>query len=194
MALSAQQQMFVDEYLRTFNATEAYMAAYPNTKRSTGASNGYRLLKENADIAELIRLRLTESAMSADEVLMRLAEHARGDMGNFVNSRGELDLTAIADPQKSRLIKKLTQKRTIRTSVKGDDVEETVTSVELYDAQAALGLIGKQHNLFVDKSENRHYDIDLSKLTNEQLERVAAGEDVLKVIVDGYIAANQSTG
>lgn len=34
--------------------------------------------------------------------------------------------------------------------------------------------------------ENRNVDIDLSKLSSEQLERVAAGEDVIKVIVDGY--------
>ena len=27
MALSAQQQFFVEEYLRTFNATDSYMAA-----------------------------------------------------------------------------------------------------------------------------------------------------------------------
>lgn len=41
---------------------------------------------------------------------------------------------------------------------------------------------------FVDRVENRNYDIDLSKLTNEQLERVAAGEDPLQVVLDGYVS------
>ena len=42
------------------------------------------------------------------------------------------------------------------------------------------------------RTDNRNYDIDLSKLSDEQLDRVAAGEDVMKVIIDGYIASNQS--
>lgn len=152
MALSAQQQMFVDEYLRTFNATEAYMTAYPNTKRSTGASNGYRLLKENADIAELIRLRLTESAMSADEVLMRLAEHARGDIGDFLDDDGNFDLRKARRAKKTGLIKKFKTKTTTRT-VGEMEIVATEVEFELYDAQAALGMIGKHHKLFTERQE-----------------------------------------
>ncbi|MCC6271636.1 MAG: hypothetical protein IT190_10195, partial [Microbacteriaceae bacterium] len=47
---------------------------------------------------------------------------------------------------------------------------------------------------YMERVENRNYDIDLSKLTNEQLERVAAGEDPLQVVIDGYIATNKSSG
>ena len=47
---------------------------------------------------------------------------------------------------------------------------------------------------YMERVENRNYDIDLSKLSNEQLERVAAGEDPLQVVIDGYVSANKSGG
>ena len=56
--------------------------------RLTAASNGYRLLKENPEIAEYVQQRLTETAMSANEVLMRLAEQARGDIGEYIVKDG----------------------------------------------------------------------------------------------------------
>lgn len=199
MALSAKHQLFVETYLQKFNSTDAYLAAYPNVNRATAASNGYRLLKENVDVIESVQTRLSEAAMSADEVLMRLAEQARGDIGEYLRHDPStddvlIDLPKAMEAQKTRLIKKLTQKRTTRTMKDDSEIEEVVISIEMYDAQAALGMIGKKHGLFVDRSENRNYDIDLSKLTNEQLERVAAGEDPLQVVIDGYIATNKSSG
>ena len=197
MALSEKHRAVADEYLRCFNRRQAYRAAYPDTSDTVASSNSWRLW-QNPEMQKYISQRLAETAMSADEVLMRLAEQARGDIGDYLTTAPNgidivVDLPKAIDANKSRLIKKLTQKRTTRTR---DDVveEDVVTSIEMYDAQAALGLIGKKHGLFVDRSENRNYDIDLSKLTNEQLERVAAGEDPLQVVIDGYIATNKSGG
>ena len=56
-----------------------------------------------------------------------------------------------------------------------------------------LKTIGRNRG-YMERVENRNYDIDLSKLTNEQLERVAAGEDPLQVVIDGYIATSKSSG
>jgi len=197
VALSEKHRAVADEYLRCFNRRQAYRAAYPDTSDTVASSNSWRLW-QNPEMQKYISQRLAETAMSADEVLMRLAEQARGDIGDYLTTAPNgidivVDLPKAIDANKSRLIKKLTQKRTTRTR---DDVveEDVVTSIEMYDAQAALGLIGKKHGLFVDRSENRNYDIDLSKLTNEQLERVAAGEDPLQVVIDGYIATNKSGG
>jgi phage terminase small subunit len=76
MALSNKQRKFINEYLQCFNATEAArLAGYsPKTARAIGAEN---LTKP--DIAAEIEKALNESAMSASEVLMRLAEQARND-------------------------------------------------------------------------------------------------------------------
>lgn len=149
MALTDKQQLFITEYLQCFNRTEAAIRAGYSPK--TAYSIGWENLKK-PEIAEAIRVKLSESAMSADEVLMRLAEHARGDMGDFVTANGELDLSAVLSDGKSKLLKKITQKRTMRTG-EMFDVEEVTTSIELYDAQAALVHLGRHHKLFTDKSE-----------------------------------------
>ncbi len=155
MALSAQQQLFIEEYLRTFNATASYLKAYPNVKRTTAASNGYRLLRENPEVDEMIQQRLSETAMSANEVLMRLAEQARGDIGEYiVKDDGNLtiDIESAKEAKRTHLIKKLTQRRFVRTTDDYRDEETTIT-IEMYDAQAALVQLGKHHKLFVDRQE-----------------------------------------
>lgn len=43
---------------------------------------------------------------------------------------------------------------------------------------------GKQRG-YVERQENRNFDVDLSRLTDEQIELLAAGEDVLKVLKHG---------
>ncbi len=193
MALSEKHKAVANEYLKCFNRSEAYRAVYPSVATDTAASNAWRLW-QNPEMQEYISRRLSETAMSADEVLMRLGEQARGDIGEYLRHDPNTDdvlinLPRAMEAQKTRLIKKLTQKRTTRTMKDDSEIEEVTTSIEMYDAQAALGMIGKKHGLFVDRSENRNYDIDLSKLTNEQLERVAAGEDPLQVVLDGYVSA-----
>ncbi len=153
MALSSKQQMFVEEYLSCFNATQAALRAGYSEKsaRAIGAEN---LTKP--DISAAIGERLSESAMRADEVLMRLAKHARGDIRDYlaVGDDGvDVDLAAAIDAQKTDLIKKLTHKKTVRTDKDDATTEETYIQIEMYDAQAALTQLGRYHKLFTDKQE-----------------------------------------
>lgn len=86
--------------------------------------------------------------MSANEVLMRIAEHGRGDIGDFINLSPE----EIKQSGKSHLIKKFT--RTVTTTSKGDYESMTESiSIEAYDALAAKQMIGRHHKLFTDKTE-----------------------------------------
>lgn len=101
--LSAKQQQFINEYLVCWNATDAYMRAYAVADRTVAASNGSRLLK-NAEISTAISARLSESAMSADEVLRRLAEQARNEHGKYINTKPRLDIVAMAKDGKGELI------------------------------------------------------------------------------------------
>lgn len=150
MALSAKHQQFVEEYLRCFNATRAYQAVYPSVGRLTAASNGYRLLRENPEVAEYIQQRLSETAMSTDEVLMRLAEHARGNMGDFIRVTPDgsfaIDLTHAESAQKLGLIRKVT-----KTTRRFGDMEIEEATIDLYDSQSALVHLGKHLDLFSDK-------------------------------------------
>lgn len=138
MAITAKRRVFIEEYLQTWNASEAARRA----EYAHPGSEGHRLLK-NAEIQEAIHERLADKAMSSDEVLVRLAEHARASMGDFVTLGldGEPLLDFEKAEDKLHLIKKLWKDK------KGD------WRIELYDAQAALLNIGRGHAMFVDKHE-----------------------------------------
>lgn len=147
MALSNKQEVWLEEYLTTWNATEAARRAGYAHPRQSGAEN-----LSNVVMVEEIRARIAERAMSADEVLIRLGEQARGDIDDVLTTSGELDIEKARQLKKTKLIKKLSQRRTLRTK-DNETYEEVSTTVEMYDAQAALVHIGRHHGLFTDKSE-----------------------------------------
>ena len=90
-------------------------------------------------IQAAIEKRIAEKAMSADEVLLRLAEQARSDISEFIGTHGGIDWEKVAE--KGYLIRKVSH-----TAGKQ-------SQIELYDAQAALVHIGRYHKLFVDRKE-----------------------------------------
>lgn len=143
----------MNEYLTCFNATEAYVRVYPNASRESAGRLGSKLLK-NVEIAQEIDDRLSEDAMRPAEVLKRIAEHARGDMGEYIGEGGDFDLAAMRRAKRTKLLHKF--KRTVRSGVSpaGGEWEESRIEVELYDAQAALVQLGKHHKLFTDKIEH----------------------------------------
>lgn len=136
MALEPKQQVFVEEYLRTWNATEAARRAgyaHPNKQ-------GPRLLV-NVGVHEEIKTRIAEKAMTADEVLVRLAEQARNEHGGYITQTGVVNLPQLIADGKGHLIKGIKETQYGR-------------NIEFYDAQAALVHIGKHHKLFTDKVEH----------------------------------------
>lgn len=141
--LSAKRQAFIEEYLRLYNATQAAQAAGYSPK--TARSQGQRLLTI-VDIQAAIKARLSEKAMTADEVLVRLAEHARGSMAEFIRvnettGTAFLDLRAAKEAGKLHLIKSYQ-----------DASDKFGAKLELYDAQTALTQLGRAHGLFIDKT------------------------------------------
>lgn len=151
MALSKKHQQFVNEYLKCWNATRAYMAAYPGASDETARRNSSDLLTKT-DISSAIQQRIDENAMSANEVLQRLAEHGRGTLQDFVkvNENGwDIDLHKAQQLEKLHLLKKISRtEKTFRVK----DKEETtvVTTIELHDVQNALNLLGKNLGIFSD--------------------------------------------
>ena len=74
MPLTNKRIVFVEEYLSCWNASEAARrAGYKHP-----GSQGHALL-QIPEIQAYIKLRLADMQMSADEVLNRLADHARDD-------------------------------------------------------------------------------------------------------------------
>lgn len=136
MALSAKHRVFVEEYLKTWNATDAYCAAYPKSSRDAARTHGARLVA-NGNIADAIQERIAERTMGADEVLVRLSEQARAEYSQYFRPNGTVDLEKLIADGKAHLIKKVKETR-------------WGLQVEFYDAHAAKELIGKHHRLFTD--------------------------------------------
>ncbi len=135
VALNNKRRIFIEEYLRTWNASEAARrAGYAHP-----GSQGHRLLK-NVEIEAEIQRRLNELKMGADEVLIRLSGMARADISEFINDYGGIDWDKVR--AQGYLIKKIRHNR-------GKNSE-----IELHDAQSALQLIGKHHKLFTDRVEH----------------------------------------
>lgn len=138
--LTNKQRLFVEAYLTCFNATEAAKRAGYSEK--TAYSIGWENLKK-PEIDAAIRQGLAERAMPADEVLARLAEHARGDIGAFI-ATGEDGMPSgfsLASDRPLHRVKKVT-------------VTDKGWSFEMYDAQAALVHLGKHHGLFIERHEH----------------------------------------
>lgn len=199
--LRPMQKLFCDWYLRTWDATEsARNAGYSEKSASISGSRNTRDPRIQAEI----KRRLSASAMKADEVLHRLGEQARGDIGKYfkiaerwtdwplpteeiveerrtpdpvtgVMARNYrvrsvvVDVDALLDPTKSRLIKKFT------------DSPKSGIVLELYDAQAALSLLGKHHKLFSDQQID--ITVKIRQLAEEQgLDPDEAVEEAMRVL------------
>lgn len=148
MALSAKHQQFVNEYLKCWNGSAAYLRAYPHVTADTARANGARLLAD-ASVSEAIQQRIAENAMTADEVLSRLAKHARGSMADFLNvnkNGATIDLVKAADAEQIDIVRKFTQ-----TTKRYGETEIEEVTIDLYDAQSALVHLGKHLDLFSDK-------------------------------------------
>lgn len=144
--LSPKQQLFVEYYLRHFNATRAAKEAGYSEK--TAYSIGHENLKK-PEIADTIRTRMTEAAMETNEVLYHLAQIARGDLGDVLDKNGNVSIEAAREQGKTNLIKKV-RSRAITTE--NSDISEA--EAEAYDRLKALELIGRAHALFKDRHEH----------------------------------------
>ena len=144
MALTRKQEAFVNEYLIDFNATQAAIRA-GYSKRTAGVIGHENLKKPN--IAEEIQRRVDEKAMSANEALLRLADIARGNIGEFMEFQGgewpKLNLAQAKD--RLHLVKQF----------KFDS--NGLPVIEMYSSYDALVQIGRVHGLFTDKSETDVY-------------------------------------
>ena len=160
--MTARQQVFIAEYLKCWNASEAARRAGYSEKTATaiGAEN---LTKP--DIAAEIEHRKAAILMSADEVLARLTEQGRAAYAEYFEANGSVNLEKLIADGKGHLIKK------IKPTKEG-------LEVEFYDAQGALAMIAKARGLdrievsgpnggpIKTESVTKH---DLTRLSTEQL-------------------------
>lgn len=159
--LTPRQRIFIEEYLRCWNATEAARRAGYSDPEQSGWVN-----KHKVEVRAAMEARLSEHRLSADEVLARLSDHAMGTMGDFIgtNYLESGQAITVIDLERARRAGKLHLIKKIRVDEKG-------TAIELYDAKAALELLGKHYELFTEKQ----------KLEGELTTRISNLNDLLNI-------------
>jgi phage terminase small subunit len=139
VALTAKRRLFAEEYLKDFNAMAAAERAGYSVR--SARQRGY-ILRHLPEVEEYIQARIEERAMTADEVLIRLAEQARGEHTRYLQADGTFDLERLIGAGKAHLVK----------GTKWDAQGNLV--VEFHDAQSALQLLGKHLKLFTEQVEH----------------------------------------
>jgi phage terminase small subunit len=151
--LTDKQRAFVNAYMTNgFNATQAAITA--GYSEDSARVIGHQNLTKLSIRTEVQRL-MAEFIMPAEEVLSRLTEHARGDLGDvWDETTGRVDWEAARALGKTGIIKRLKSKTTRISRGVGDNAEEVETfedEIELHNPQVALQLLGKYHGHFGDK-------------------------------------------
>ena len=150
--LTPKQRVFIDEYLKSFNASDAARKAGYSEK--TAYSIGQRLLKF-VEVKSEITERLQARHMSADEAMMRISDIANGDIGELLDNNGLLDIRLAKEKGLTRLLRKIKQKTIthIGKSDTDDDVEIHEIEFEMYSAHEAQRDILKVNGKFVDRTD-----------------------------------------
>lgn len=166
--------------MRVFNERKAAVEAGYSEK--SAHVTGCRILK-NDNVASYIRARMREAAMSTDEVLYHLAQIARGDMDDIIDSKGSIDIYKAREYGRTNLIKRVKTK-SITTADKdgeGSDIFESET--EAYDRMKALELIGKHLAMFTDVQKTLTWQDELitaiktEAFTYAQVLHICAGDN-----------------
>lgn len=161
--LTLKQQLFVESYLGAAAGNATEAARMAGYKGSEGTLR--TVAAENLtkpNIAALIADRATQAAMSADEVIAELAAIAKSPWKEFLEFDGLQEGTRI------------------------------LARLRLTDKLKALELLGKYHKLFTDKVEQTDEIIDLSQLTDDQLDKYEQYRDKGKSAAEAYRLARSS--
>lgn len=138
MALTGKQHAFIEEYLRSWNATRAALVA--GYSERTAYSIGQENLKK-PEIAAALQQRLAERTMSTDEALARLTEQGRGEHTRFIDDEGRVDIAGLKAAGLGHLIKST---RPTRHGM----------IVEFHDAQAAIDKILRARGAYIERYEH----------------------------------------
>lgn len=158
--LNDKQRLFVELYCQYRNASRAAREAGYSEVRSDQA--GYQLMR-NSEILAAISHIMEQTAMPPGECLGRMTAWGRGSFDPFMSEDGELTLTSEEAKNNWGLLKKVRQRKIVRTTPDGDKIEETHTEIELHDAKDAVDKMLRIHGRYKTK-------IDLSSLTDEELD------------------------
>ena len=91
--MTPKQRVFADEYIKTRNATRAYMMAYPNSSEGAARRSASDLLTK-PDISAYVKQRIDEISdaeiMGVKDIMALYSAIARGEKGEtLIDNRGD---------------------------------------------------------------------------------------------------------
>ena len=158
--LTANQKIFISEYLKDRNATRAYKVAYPRTKKESTASvcaaKLLRNAKVKAKIDEEIEAIKNRNLITTDRVINELAliafqntsDFMEIDKKEFVDKVGNTIEADFINYDKMKNLKK--EHKSIISSI---NQTASGVSISFYDKLKALELLGKYLGIFTEKVE-----------------------------------------
>jgi hypothetical protein len=160
-------------------------AAQRRLRLASSPAAGRLAEQAEADISGLFQIveRWTDAPLQSQEVLESELREVTDKRGNtrevrfYLVRQAVLDLVKLTDPRYARLVKKFSDSR-------------NGVSIEVYDAQAAVVKVLESQGML--RAQTAQLNVDLASLSDEQLERIAAGEDPVRVMASG--SSGQSTG
>lgn len=182
--LHAKHKAFIMAYVRSFNATAAYLEAYTakGMTRASAATRAHALMQRD-DVKAALSSLMSELVSSDGELKAMIMADARASLEDFVSVDGFGDLEWDWNKAKAagalRHLKKLKIKE--REGIKE-------ISIELIDRQRAQDMLLKTRGLYRAEAPNddagQGQDFDLSKLTEDELDlfeallsKVQGGDD-----------------
>jgi len=159
--ITNQQRVFVEFYLQTWQAgNSAKRAGYKNP--SVAAT---RLLQREV-ITDLIDQRMNDESIVTNEVLARLTQMARANIGDFF-------IFEDSDPKTGKALSKVSINwdavRACGFLIKRLTWSGDFPGIELYDSQYALQLIAKARGMLTEKVERKISVVNINIVDPEKL-------------------------
>ena len=172
--LTAKQKLFCEEYLVDLNATQAAIRAKYSENSAQQISHEILLKPVVAQyITNLKAKREKRTEVTSDRVVKELAKLAFFNMQDVVDDEGATKGLTEWDRDDMAAIQEITEDKL------GNEGDAVITrrKIKVSDKKAALDLLGRHLGIFNDKITNIH-QIDLSNLSDEELNAIAAGKPI----------------
>lgn len=152
--LTNKQQMFVLEYLKDMNATQAAKrAGYSKHTAMTIGGENLRKPQIQAEIRKAMDARAERTRVSIDKVVTELAKLGFSDwreLGMWSDDGMELIPSEEVEDEPAAAVKDVSMTKERRYDRNGELIETTHTKLSLHDKKGALELLGRHLGMFKD--------------------------------------------
>ena len=148
--MTAKHALFVAEYMKDLNATQAAIRA--GYSKKTANREGSRLMS-NADIKQAIQAgaakRLRAADLTAERVLEEMRRLAFSDVRRVFDANGDLrPIHELSDDEAATIASIEVVKKNLAA---GDNHTDTVHKIKVWDKPKSLEMLGKHFNLLTEQ-------------------------------------------